>query len=162
MIRTRFLTLSSRTLPAGLLLTVAALFSLVAGPATAAEDPEQAARAVMSAFLDAFNARDEARWADTLQFPHVRLASQTVTVYPTREDFLAAMDLDAFARDNAWHHSTWDQMRAIQVSADKVHIAVLFSRFRADGTHISSFESLYVVEKVDGRWGIRARSSFAP
>jgi hypothetical protein len=43
-----------------------------------------------------------------------------------------------------------------------VHVATRFSRHRADGSVYESFQSLYVIEKVDGRWGVRARSSFAP
>jgi len=126
-------------------------------------DPETAARAVMAAFMETFNARDPERWADTLQFPHVRLASGTVTVYPDKAEFVAAMDMEAFAANSGgWDHSTWDDMRIIQVSPTKVHIAVVFSRFRADNSLIASFESLYVIEKADGRWGVRARSSFAP
>jgi hypothetical protein len=50
----------------------------------------------------------------------------------------------------------------VQSSADKVHITVAFSRYHKDGTKYASYPSLYIVERVDGRWGIRARSSFAP
>ena len=32
----------------------------------------------------------------------------------------------------------------------------------AAGERISTYDSLYVVEHSDGRWGVRARSSFAP
>jgi hypothetical protein len=72
------------------------------------------------------------------------------------------MDLDAFAQATGWDHSTWDEMTVIQASADKVHITVTFSRFNAAGAKISAFDSLYIVENIGGRWGIRARSSFAP
>ena len=126
------------------------------------ETPEAAALAVMDAFLVAFNARDEAAWADTLHFPHVRLASQTVTVYPDREAFLEAMDMDAFAATYGWQYSTWDNMSVIQSSERKVHVQVVFSRFNADDKLLASFNSLYVIELVDGRWGVRGRSSFAP
>jgi hypothetical protein len=124
--------------------------------------PEAEALAVMDAFLVAFNGRDEQAWADTLHFPHVRLASQTVTVYEDRASFLDAMDLDAFAAQNRWRYSTWDDLRVIQADGEKVHVQVRFSRFDADDELIASFDSLYVIERVDGRWGIRARSSFAP
>jgi hypothetical protein len=92
----------------------------------------------------------------------VRLASQTVTVYPDRASFIAAMDLDAFARNSGWSYSTWDDMAVVQESADKVHIKVIFSRFNASDQLLASFQSLYVIEQIDGRWGVRARSSFAP
>lgn len=139
------------------------LFACVGISSTAtAEEPQTAALAVMDAFLVAFNARDEAAWADTLHFPHVRLASQTVTVYPDRDSFLEAMDMDAFAATYGWQYSTWDDMSVIQASDLKVHIQVVFSRFNADDELLASFDSLYVIELVDGRWGVRARSSFAP
>ncbi|MFP6836857.1 MAG: hypothetical protein VB948_12215 [Pseudomonadales bacterium] len=121
-----------------------------------------AAIAVMNDFLVAFNARDEVAWARTLHFPHVRVASGEVVVYANEAEFIAAMDLDRFAQTTSWNHSTWDEMNVIQASAAKVHITVTFSRFNAGGDKISSYRSLYVVENIDGRWGVRARSSFAP
>lgn len=141
------------------LLIVASM--LAPGMATA-DAPAEKAKAVMTAFLAAFNERDVAAWADTLLFPHVRLASQTVTVYPDRAAFLAAMNLDKFASNTGWSYSTWDDMAVVQESADKVHITVIFSRFNSDDELLASFQSLYVIEQVDGRWGVRARSSFAP
>ena len=145
-----------------LLLVLAMALGCVNVAQAESADPETAARAVMTEFLDAFNAMDPERWANTLQFPHVRLAGGTVAVYPTKAEFVKEMDLKAFAASSGWHHSTWDDMRVIQISPTKVHIAVVFSRFRADGSLIASFDSLYVIELVDGHWGVRARSSFAP
>ena len=127
-----------------------------------AQTPQEAALQVMEDFLTAFNSRDEQAWADTLHFPHVRLASGRVRVYSTAADFVAATDLDAFAESSGWDHSVWDNLEVVQVSAQKVHIAVTFSRFTAAGDKLASYPSFYVVEKLDGRWGVRARSSFAP
>jgi hypothetical protein len=129
---------------------------------SAAEEARARALAVMEAFLLAFNARDEEAWADTLVYPHVRMASGGVVVYQDRDAFLAAMDLDAFAENTGWRRSTWDDMAVVQASPDKVHIRVVFSRFDADDELIASFDSLYIIEPVNGRWGVRARSSFAP
>jgi hypothetical protein len=41
-------------------------------------------------------------------------------------------------------------------------VDTLFLRYRADGSLIGSFESLYVLTKEQGRWGVKLRSSFAP
>ena len=144
------------------LLTCWAVAAVAEPAAPGSSGVESRAVAVMHDFLAAFNARDEAAWAQTLHFPHVRVASGSVVVYDSAEDFLAAMDLDAFAETSGWHHSTWDEMRVIQHSDDKVHITVTFSRFDAAGELMSTYESLYIVQIVDGRWGVRARSSFAP
>jgi len=43
-----------------------------------------------------------------------------------------------------------------------VHVDTKFTRCRADGSVISSYESLYILTKEEGRWGVKLRSSFAP
>jgi hypothetical protein len=135
-----------------------------AAPASsqAPAEARNAALAVMDAFLAAFNARDEAAWADTLLFPHVRIASGGVVVYPDRASFLDAMDLSEFAEQTGWDYSTWDELNVVQTSASKVHITVTFTRYDEQGEKMASYDSLYVVENIGGRWGVRARSSFAP
>jgi len=147
----------NRTMQAALL--TIALFGATSGRADDAANAE--ALKVMDAFMTAFNARDAAAWADTLVYPHVRFASGKVAVYPDRDAFIAGNHLQTLV-DQGWDHSAWDSMQIVQSSPDKVHITVTFTRFRKDGTQLASFPSLYVVERVDGRWGVRARSSFAP
>ena len=118
---------------------------------------------VMHAYMAAFNARDPARWADTLLFPHVRISSGGVIVHPARDEFVAQMDFAAFARRSNWQRSAWDHLEVIQVGPNKVHIAVQFTRYDPQQVPIASFDSLYVLQPDDsGKWGIRARSSFAP
>lgn len=126
------------------------------------EEAIAAARQVMDTFLTTFNNRDESAWADTLLFPHVRVASGSVNVAADKKAFIAATDLQQFAIDNDWDFSEWDSVEVIQASADKVHFKVEFSRFNPRGERYVTFDSLYILQKVDGRWGIRARSSFAP
>lgn len=123
---------------------------------------EAEALAVMETFLKAFNASDVEAWADTLVFPHLRFASGTVTVYADRAEFVAAMDMAAFAANTGWRRSSWDHMQIVQSSPEKVHVRVRFSRFDAQDELIASYDSLYIIEAADGRWGVRARSSFAP
>lgn len=121
---------------------------------------EAAARSVLDAFMAAFNAADLEAIRATFHFPHVRFASGTVTVFPSPADFT----LDGFQRRVAgqgWHHSRWDECRAIHAGADKVHFDVLFSRYRADGSLIGGYRSIYIVVRIGGRWGIQGRSSFA-
>jgi hypothetical protein len=50
----------------------------------------------------------------------------------------------------------------VQANADKVHVMVVFSRYDADDELLAQFDSFYIVTRVDGRWGIRSWSSFAP
>ncbi len=137
--------------------------AMIASAAARADDAANAAaRGVMDAFMAAFNARDSAAWADTLLYPHVRFAGGKVTTFPDRAAFVGANQIDALIAGEGWDHSKWDSMQIVQSSPTKVHIAVEFSRYHKDGTRYASYPSLYIVEQVDGHWGIRARSSFAP
>ena len=130
---------------------------------TAADDPAvAAAMASLDEYMAAFNARDPKAWAATLQYPHVRIAGGDVRVWQTEEEYAAYMDFDAFAERIGWDHSTWDSREAIQYTADKVHMAVQFTRYNANNEPIATYESLYILTYKDGRWGTQARSSFAP
>jgi hypothetical protein len=123
--------------------------------------PEAQARKTMGDFMETFNARDVRAWANTLNYPHVRFASNQVRIWNTA---------DEFARDNAdypkrlfpWHHSKWESMTVLQSGADKVHFAVTFVRYNENNREIGKFPSLYIVTLKDGHWGVQARSSFAP
>ena len=61
-----------------------------------------------------------------------------------------------------WEHTALDWAEVIQADEDKAHVALQFSRYRSDGSHIVTFESLYVLVRRDGQWRIQGRSSFAP
>ena len=118
-----------------------------------------AALAVLDRFMAALNCRDEPALNATLHFPHVRLASGRVTTWETPGTYRIA-DFLGRAGDG-WHESRWDERTVIHAGPDKVHLAVVFSRWRADGSLIGRYRSIYIVTRLDGGWGIQARSSFA-
>jgi hypothetical protein len=126
-----------------------------------AQTPEASARKAMDEFMSGFNSRDTKRWSTTLNYPHVRLASNQVRVYNTAEDFVRENG-DYVKRLGAWDHSTWESMEVVQKGDEKVHFAVVFVRYDAAGKVIGKFPSLYMVTLKDGHWGVQARSSFAP
>ncbi len=122
---------------------------------------EEEARRAMDAFMDAFNSKDPRRWAATLNYPHVRLASNQVRVYQTADEF-ARESQDYAKRLAPWDHSRWESMKVIQSGPGKVHFAVTFVRYDSAGKVIGKFPSFYVVTLKDDHWGVQARSSFAP
>jgi hypothetical protein len=128
----------------------------------AADSPEQAALRTLDAFMAAFNARDVEAWIATLNFPHVRIASGGVAVFPDAAAFRNNFEFARFAEQTGWSRSEWTERRVIQAGPDKVHLAVVFTRFREDGSVLARYESLYVVTEQDGHWGVQARSSYAP
>jgi len=123
---------------------------------------ETAAMTALDEFMTEFNARDDAAWAKTLNYPHVRIAGGEVRVWQDAEEYTAYMDFDRFIEQTGWDHSVWDSRTIVQSGKDKVHIAVQFSRYDKDDKKIAMYESLYVVTNRDGHWGTQARSSFAP
>lgn len=139
---------------------------LWSGTSSAQTQPENeeavaGAMAALDEFMITFNARDSQLWARSLNYPHVRFASGTVTVWESAEKFAQT---DSFNRLAAigWDHSHWLSRNVVLVSPAKVHIATKFQRFNEKNESIGTYESLYIVTKVDGHWGTQARSSLAP
>ena len=127
----------------------------------AADHPESVAGALaaLDRFMAALNGRDEPALNAALHFPHVRLASNTVRTWQEGGSYRIA-DFLGRAGDG-WNESRWDERRVVHAGREKVHFDVQFSRWRADGTLIGRYRSLWIVTARDGRWGVQARSSFA-
>ena len=139
---------------------------LWSGTSSAQTQPENeeavaGAMAALDEFMITFNARNSQLWARSLNYPHVRFASGTVTVWESAEKFAQT---DSFNRLAAigWDHSHWLSRNVVLVSPAKVHVATKFQRFNEKNESIGTYESLYIVTKVDGHWGTQARSSLAP
>jgi hypothetical protein len=126
---------------------------------TAHADAIAAAQTCLDAFMAAFNARDLPAFEKTFNFPSVRLASNTLVIIEPGYHKPEMFERGALAD---WHHSAWERRNVIHAGSEKVHIDTRFTRYRADGSVIGSFDSIYVVTRENGHWGIKARSSFAP
>ncbi len=144
---------------AGLLIAVMT-GSSVAGKRPKAPDIESEVMRLLDDYMNAWNRKDLDAWERTFHFPHYRLASGKMTVLdrPGLQDATRVWG----SAGSDWHHSRWDRRRIIHSSPDKVHVDTKFTRCRADGSVIGSFDSLYILTKEDGRWGVKMRSSFAP
>jgi len=118
-----------------------------------------AAMKCLDDFLVAMNALDTEGFDDCFNFPSVRLASNTLVMFERGRDKAWAKKTGLFAE---WDRSTWAKREILHASADKVHINTRFVRHRADGSVLGAFDSIYIVTKQDGHWGIKIRSSFAP
>jgi hypothetical protein len=110
--------------------------------------------------MAALNARDQKALAATMHFPHHRLAGGRWTVWERPEDY--TMDGFLTRAGDGWVRSGWDVRRVVAAGLEKVHLDVQFSRYRADGSVIGSFRSLWIVSRPEGgAWGVQGRSSFA-
>ncbi len=142
------------------------LWALLASGASAQEDTEisaaiAGAMGAMDEFMLGFNAKDMDAWAASLNYPHVRFASGTVTVWNTADEFKQRNPFANLA-SAGWDHSHWLTRDVTLVSPGKVHIATVFQRFNSANQVIGTYESLYIITEVDGHWGTQARSSLAP
>lgn len=137
-------------------------------PVTSAQNQSENESAIASAmealdkFMLAFNSRDPVAWARSLNYPHVRFASGTVTVWHTAEEFAAGESFERLAAQG-WDHSRWILRDVVLASPGKVHVNTVFQRFNANNESIGTYESLYIVTRdANGHWGTQARSSLAP
>ena len=139
-----------------LLITSLITFNVNADSANPAHPPSVAAAlAVLDEFMAAFNDEDIAGWSDTLHYPHVRFASETVTIYTSAAEFT---DRPVFERlrSTGWSRSAWRSRTPTLISDSKVHLETVFERYNAKDEAIGRYHSLYIVTKIDGHWGIQA------
>ena len=137
-------------------------FRAVADPLTVTQQERITAEVmtVLDDYLRAFNRLDVAAWENTFHFPHYRLASGEMNVLQGPSGRSAEQLRNYLGTE--WHHSNWLRREIVHLSADKVHVNTRFARYREDNSEIAAYDSLYVVTKENGRWGIKLRSSMAP
>jgi hypothetical protein len=112
-------------------------------------------------FMLAFNKRNLEAVSATLNYPHVRFASDNVFVFEDEKSF-TDRNIYKSLIDSGWDHSHWLSRDVVLSSPDKVHIATAFQRYNESNEPIGRYESLYIVTQKNGHWGIQARSSLAP
>jgi len=124
-------------------------------------DLHQACMAVLDGFMTGLNYYDAQAMDSAMHFPHVRFAGGQIKIYPKAGD--NPMDLfERLRREDDWKYSRWVSRELVQCSDIKAHYALSYTRFRSDDSVIGVYESLYVLTKVEGSWGIQMRSSFGP
>ena len=120
-----------------------------------------AAMAILDDFMRSLNASDEAGVNQSFNFPHVRFTGGgDVKIFPEPGDYHLSYFRERTEADG-WHRSDWDRREVIHAGPNKVHLDTQFTRYRADGSVIGSYTSIYIVTCLDGKWGIQARSSYA-
>ena len=145
----------------GAFLIITFWLSISAAAQNDSSQAEEEVMGVLDAFMASFNASDPEAHTATYHFPHFRLAQGNMASWQTREDAINAHKLlFKHLPSTGWHKSEWIGRKFISISDSKVHVATRFRRLREDGSEIVATESLYVLTKVNGRWGIKLRSSY--
>ena len=120
---------------------------------------------LLDKWMEAFNNRDIEGWSSTHNFPHVRIAGGQVSLWETKNDYInhfSEPDMFEYLESVGWHHSEWVSRDFDLISEDKVHVSVVFQRYDKENLPRSKYEALYVVTKINSKWGVQARSSLAP
>jgi PAS domain-containing protein len=144
--------------------------AIAANAADSFEERDAEIMRVLDRYMDGLNDLDLERHVATYHFPHYRHASGEIVVWQSAREAIPGLDSSGEERRAAlravlepdWHRSEWTRRDIVQGDAEKVHVATRFVRLRADGSVIETFDSLYVLTRESGRWGIKGRSSFAP
>ena len=123
-------------------------------------DIENAVMAALDRYFVGLNSRDSAAMRAEFHFPHYRFSGAGVQIYETAEDYGIEIFNNRSDTDG-WHHTDWDYRRVIQGDENKVHLDVQFTRYREDGSVLGTYKSLWIVSKMDGKWGVQTRSSYA-
>jgi hypothetical protein len=124
-------------------------------------DNREAAIDVARAFIDAFNAQDHDALANTLNFPHVRLANGRFVTIEDSTSFVARSRKNApLLEAEGWDHTALKDVQVVHAGRDKVHMALAIDRCHADGSVYNHFETLWIATCEDGHWGIQFRSSY--
>ncbi|MEX2488945.1 MAG: hypothetical protein WD356_05390 [Pseudomonadales bacterium] len=121
------------------------------------ENLEQIGLDAVDKFIETWNSRDAERWADSLNFPHVRPSPfGPIKAAETQDEYVASVDFSRVV-ETGWDHSEWDYKHVIHTAPDKIHVAGQWSRYTKDGEIILTTPIVYIVTKVNGNWAIQSR-----
>ena len=124
-------------------------------------DPVDEAIDVFTRWGDAFVAGDVDGMIANMHFPHVRLKGSDFQTWQTEDDFRASHDQSQRVLQNEGFSSGGpESIDAIQFGPKKVHVAARISRRDTDGAEYKTFETLWIMTMIDGKWGAQFRSTF--
>ena len=117
----------------------------------------------------AWNARDLRKFQEAYQFPHVQIDNKGRIHCPERADKVPQQwakagltfenFFDRFSQATGWHRSDVESPQVLGKMRNSVHVLVRYTRYREDGSKLGSYQSVRVLQKADGRWGVRARAT---
>ena len=115
-----------------------------------------------SRWLRGFNLRDREAMVAELHFPHLRLSgSNQIQVWNTAADINSNFDEQSQnLNEEGWVRTDSNFIDAIQEGLHKVHLTMIQSRIRSDGSEYNRFQTLWIFIREEGRWGVKFRSSF--
>jgi len=115
-------------------------------------------RVLIEAMLDAYNRRDLERLRGGCNYPLVRLDRLDWAEYHQPADL--EVDFAAIQDRTGWDHSAVRYLEVLTPqSDDKVVVSLTVARYSVSGAELAPEESIYLVTRHDGKWGIQASST---
>ncbi len=92
----------------------------------------------------------------TLHFPHLFPGAP-----PVIWERAGSAPPDFFPRlvASGWAFSRYTKREILLATADRVHVLVEYDRCRTDGSVLSQQAAIWIVARIEGRWGIQVRSN---
>jgi hypothetical protein len=124
------------------------------------ESEEKAVKAAIG-YMGAFNESDANKSDSFINFPHALVGANGVLVMREKAGTLSSpKSFTDFRQRYGWNHTCWDSRMVVQSNVNKVHLVVTYSRYRADGSKIGTFPSIWIMTQQDNHWGFKLRSNF--
>ena len=126
-------------------------------------DGEDAAVKTIEKFMSYLNSGNNSGLFNTIHTPHVRISENGVRIYNNLQELQENYLKDFVDRaGDSWQHTVLDSTEVLHNSESKVHVYIQWTRYDANDLLLATHKALWIMTRVDGRWGVQARSSFAP
>ena len=110
---------------------------------------------------EGFNKRNREIFIEYMHFPNIRLWENQFFIFETEEEIINSFDDQSESLLNeGWHHTVTLNIKAIQSDETKVHLLLHQSRRNKNNEEYDNFHTLWIVTKINNKWGIQFRSSF--
>jgi hypothetical protein len=129
-----------------------------AGNDTSGEIIVAAAESCLDGFTACFNNRDRVGMDAYLHFPHV-LFSGAEWLVREKPGQLPADFFDTLVK-SGWEKTVYEAKEPMLVSAEQVHFRVRYTRRATDGRILTEHENVWIVTRINDRWGIALRSYY--
>lgn len=107
-------------------------------------------------FSDAFDEENLEKMDEQLHFPHYLFSGNEMTVWEHSGNMPA--DFFETLKKGGWRRTVCELAEPILISVDKVHYRWNYTRRGENGEVLSSHENIWIVTKINGKWGIALRS----
>ncbi|MFP6582475.1 MAG: hypothetical protein VCD00_07935 [Candidatus Hydrogenedentota bacterium] len=122
-------------------------------------DAPLVARQALETFMTKWNTGDDEQLRTAMNFPFVTfIGGSRVIIHDSPKD--SSQGFDRMRERDGWDHSSfdYDSMEIFMSSAEKVHLSIDYSRFKADGERYSTGNVFYAITKQEEHWGVQMRS----